>query len=352
MKKVLSLALAAVLGLTLAAPALAWENPFEDVPADFWAVEYIRQASEDGVIVGTGTDPETGRARFAPEEPLTAAQFAVITAGAFYGDRLDEAAGPWYAPFQRALENVGLTEGAGIRDWEQPMTRFQMAGVLRNIVRDKGVPLPDGAALEKAGGEIGDWEQVPEPYREAVALCYALELLSGVDETGAFAGEQTLTRAQAAAVYCRLAGAVRQEKGDPMQARLDQLAASIEEWKNFAGANSSYELYPGRLGTLFVGYRSGTPHGGSREMIFVRTDGSELDILELLPRYFMLGANYAEPREIRFSEDESRLTFVTPIREGKGGFGEPEEVKNWGDTLCTVDLASGTMESMKPLQAG
>lgn len=52
------------------------------------------------------------------------------------------------------------------------------------------------------------------------------------------------------------------------------------------------------------------------------------------------------------SEDESRLTFVTPAREGRGGFGEPEEVKDWGDTLCTVDLASGTMESMKPFQAG
>ncbi|MBR5391185.1 MAG: S-layer homology domain-containing protein [Clostridia bacterium] len=41
------------------------------------------------------------------------------------------------------------------------------------------------------------------PWWEAVSLTAAGGLLRGVDEKGTFAGENTLTRAQMATVYCR-----------------------------------------------------------------------------------------------------------------------------------------------------
>lgn len=350
MRRFSILALAMALAAALTVPAFAQEaSRFGDVPDSHWAAAAIRRANDDGVMVGTGALTEAGLARFEPDAELTSAQFAVIVTNAFYRD-IPEAAGPWYAPFRKAMEDAGWDEGAGIRDWTAPMTRYQMAAVLYNIAKDRGVPLPDGENLEAARGRIADWARVPEEYQTAVAASYALDLLSGVDGSGAFAGEQTLSRAQAAAVYVRLAGVIpedgREPDADPMQARLDQLIASVEEWNRITGGEAStYKLYPGSLGTVFAGRKAGVLHGGGVELFFVRTDGTTLDILNLLPSYFMYGANYASPSHIQVNGD--RLTFVTPVKEGDA---EANTEKDWGDTLCTVDLTSGTMVSMEPVQ--
>ena len=168
------------------------ESRFGDVPPDHWAAEAIGRANRDGAMVGTGSFLETGLARFEPDTSLTAAQFATIIAGAFYRDIPEVEGGPWYAPFQKVLEDAGLTEGADIRDWEVPMTRYQLAAVLYRFASDRELPLPDEGARAEAQGKIGDWAQVPDWYGEAVAACYAMGLLSGTDEAGSFGGEQTL----------------------------------------------------------------------------------------------------------------------------------------------------------------
>ena len=49
---------------------------------------------------------------------------------------------------------------------------------------------------------------MPERYRAAVALVYGLGVITGRDESGSFAGEQTMTRAEGATVYCRLSDKV------------------------------------------------------------------------------------------------------------------------------------------------
>lgn len=344
MKKILSFALAAALTVALSAPALAWESHFGDVPSNHWAAEAINRANDDGAMVGTGTFPETGLARFEPDADLTSAQFAVIVAGEFYRDIPDGVAGPWYAPFRQAMEDAGWDEGAGIQDWEAPMTRYQMAVVLYNIAEEQRVPLPDREGLEAARDRISDWTQIPEEYRQAVAVNYALGLLSGADESGAFAGDQSLTRAQAAVVYGKLKDALF-ASGGPMEQVLSERERQLAE----AGLTYEFTRYPGKMGTVYVEYQFGTSHGTACVMGYVDAEGRILDIGDLLPRYFTYGANYLSPSEITFSEDGTRLTFITPIKEGKGGYGEPEEIKDWGDTLCTVDLTAGTIVSMEPV---
>lgn len=335
MKKLLSAFLALALGVAPAVPAAAQDSPFTDVPSDHWAFAYIRQANEENIITGMGDGT------YLPDGALTAAQFAAIVIQAFYWRDLDlSLTGPWYAPYQKAAEDAGVMEGVGVEDWDAAMTRYQMARLLYNIALDKGIAEADADGLSAPGG----LEQIPEPYRQAVLSAYRLGLLSGMGD-GSFAGEQSLTRAQAAVIHSKLDSALLALQG-PMERVLDKAERRLAQaWLSY-----SFDRYPGPNGTAYVARQSGTPHGVSTTVRYVDRDGTVLDINDLLPNYFMYGPSYyLEPREIRFSGDGGKLTFITPVREGKGGMGGPEEVRDWGDTLCTVDLTAGIMESMTPL---
>lgn len=343
MKRILTLSLSLALAMGLTVPAFAEEPVFADMPADHWSAPYVQRAYEDGAIAGIYTEEGL---TFAPDDPLTAGQFAAIVTQAFCWRELDRSLyEPWYAPYQKTAEQAGLTEGAGIGDWEAPMTRYQMAAMLFRLAQARKVPLPEEEALAAAREKIADWDQVPEGYQEAVAASYALGLLSGIDTAGTFGGDQGLIRAQAAVVYAKLDDAVRAADG-PMEHALEARERELAR----GGLSYEFHRYPGPKGTVYVAAQLGAPHGGQVEMGCVDQAGQTLDIAALLPSYFMYGANYLSPSEIVFSEDGALLTFVTPIREGKGGFGEPEEVKDWGPTRCTVDLVSGTMASMEPLE--
>ncbi len=234
------------------------------------------------------------------------------------------------------------------------MTRYQMAAMLYDLVGAVELSLPDEDKLAAAPASIGDWDQVPEEYQRSVAAAYALGLLSGVDEAGTFVGTSTLTRAQAAAVLSRADAAALAADG-PMERALEKAERQMAVW-----GTPSYEFtrYPGPKGTVYVAVQLGTPHGSSTNMAYVYEDGSELSINSLLPNGYHLSgiSGYLDPTEIQFHEAGDKLTFVTPIEEGvpneHPGPDNPSmwlETRDWGPTRCTVDLVSGTMESMEPL---
>lgn len=353
-KRILSAALALALSLSLAAPAFAEEkSPFNDVPLDHWAIDAIRQAAEEYIV--SGMDYQN----FAPDDPLTAAQFVTIITRAFYWRELraiEKAEKEvredwtWYIHNRETAERAGLMEGVGVEDWDAPMTRYQMAVMLYNVVVDKELALPDKAVLEAV--EITDWDQIPEEFQEAVSTAYAMGLLSGMED-GSFAGDQTLTRAQAAVVFAKLDKAMEVKDG------LLERALDKEEryYTRYSFLSYSFSRYPGELGTACVATQGGLPHGAQTSMVFIYQDGSVLNIGALLPPGYRLSGigGYLNPSKIRFNETGDKLTFVTPIEEGipskpgDGSTGIWAEYKDWGPTLCTVDLISGTMESLEPL---
>ena len=135
-----------------------------------------------------------------------------------------------------------------------------------------------------------------------------------------------------------------------LQSPMERVLVEAEHQLAQSWLSYSFDRYPGPNGTAYVARQYGTPHGTATVIRYVDRDGTVLFINDLLPNYFMYGPSfYLEPREFQFSEDGGRLTFITPVKEGSGGQGEPEEIRDWGDTLCTVDLTAGTMESMVPL---
>ena len=55
-----------------------------------------------------------------------------------------------------------------------PITRLDMAQMLYRLLAALEVELPDAQTLEAARLAVGDWEAIPESYRQAVSVCYAL----------------------------------------------------------------------------------------------------------------------------------------------------------------------------------
>ena len=111
---------------------------------------------------------------------------------------------------------------------------------------------------------------------------------------------------------------------------------------------SGYETYECPTGTLLLTKYTGTPHGTETDMLFIHKSGEKLHIAGLLPDYPLKSSSF-NPREIHIDEFGERLTFVTNILEAVDT-GDPNlSAKEWGDTLCVVDLRNGKMLSMQPL---
>ena len=211
MKKPVSLLLSAALCVGLAAPAGASAvQHFSDVPATHWAYQQVERSYADGVMEGTGGDPAKGTGLFRPDTTLTMAQFITILGRGFYGPEvqaeLDRGnASPWYAPAQAVGTAHGLFAGtkAGM---EEPVSRYDMAMVMTNILRDKGFALPTQGEKAETQGEIGDFATIPAGYKDAVTTVFSLDIITGTDEQGTFAGDRSVDRAQAAVLYGRLKG--------------------------------------------------------------------------------------------------------------------------------------------------
>ncbi len=89
---------------------------------------------------------------------------------------------------------------------EEPVSRYDMAAVMTNILQDKGFALPTQGAMAETQGEIGDFATIPAHYQDAVTAVFSLDIITGTDEQGTFAGDRSVDRAQAAVLYGRLKG--------------------------------------------------------------------------------------------------------------------------------------------------
>ena len=207
MKRQLSrvlLALALLAGLL--SPALAADAGFTDVPASHWASAYIQKAYDAGWVHGMGGG------RYEPSGVLTRAQFLTMVTNAFFAQEMEQASAPegapWYAACWSVAQASGLHTGSsfqGLSDLPGQISRYDMAQVIVNTLSGQGISASAEAA-QAAQGDIRDWSGVPAAYRGAVSGAYALGILNG--RNGSFDGQATMTRAEAAAVLCRIDEAI------------------------------------------------------------------------------------------------------------------------------------------------
>ncbi len=165
--------------------------------AGHWAAEEIGVLAARGVISGY---PDGS---FRPEKPLTRAELAALLArflglkATAPGDAFgDVPPGAWYAGAVAAVREEGLMSGAGGKFRPHAtLTREELAAV---ALRVAGIGTRDLAPTFADAQMIAPWA------RQAVATAAAAGLMSGVGENR-FAPRAPVTRAQAAAILCRLA---------------------------------------------------------------------------------------------------------------------------------------------------
>ncbi|MBM6723349.1 S-layer homology domain-containing protein [Pseudoflavonifractor phocaeensis] len=171
---------------------------FTDVPEGAWYAQYVEKAAQAGLMGGTGDG------RFSPEETLSISQVVALCVrlhAQYYGNTVPESVdGPWYqGAYQYGLEQ-GLFNRSQLSSSiaNNPASRLQMVAWLDKAVPESQkqpihseVTIPDVAPTDPGGTEIYKW--------------YRAGILEG-DSDHRFNGRSSITRAETAAILCRLAG--------------------------------------------------------------------------------------------------------------------------------------------------
>ena len=209
MKKLLSAALALCLTLCLCAPAFAaqnsmdnfrrtaaYNNNFADVSASHWAAPSVKTCYEYGLMTGSGGG------KFTPGGTLTVAQALVMA------DRVHEiyATGgstlqngsPWYQPYVDYAIANGIIRAGDFTNYNAAISRADMAYIFANALPVSALPainavlsLPDVTVFT--------------PHADEIFLLYNAGVLTGNDSFGTFKPNDTISRAEAAAIISRVA---------------------------------------------------------------------------------------------------------------------------------------------------
>ena len=215
-KKFVPLLLVLMLCIGLFIPASAADAPasksaFADVPTSHWAYADIASMAAQKVVNGVGNG------KFDPDAPVKCAEFTTMVTRLLFTDELSKqpSAANWWTPGLEVLRQLGILDGtsllpfysAGVWDQgvaENAITRYDMAQIMYNTLRNRGMLMPTQAALYEAQTSIADFSDVPTEYKDAVTAMYATGCLTGVDSMGTFQGGNAMQRDQACVVLTRL----------------------------------------------------------------------------------------------------------------------------------------------------
>ena len=201
--------LAAVLAAgMLPVPGRALETePFEDVKETSWYAPYVMALHRQHVIEGMdGT-------HFGPSQPLTRAQLVTMLtpelgeeAMELYKNRKrfsDVAPGAWYAPYVNWASEQGWVSGYedGTFRPDRPLTRAEASVILIAYCTKTENPILSGRLPELE--EPKDEKEIPGWAADAVHKSLRAGLFRGYPD-GTFGPGRTITRAEIAAVLCRV----------------------------------------------------------------------------------------------------------------------------------------------------
>lgn len=214
-KKLAALVLMTALSASTVAAVPASAQTFSDVPSNHWAYQVINEISDQGLMVGTGTNV------FSPGTNLTRAEYTTIlyrlaetkSNGSLHDAQLNDVdADAWYA----GVAEWGVTNGIireinGNFQPNEPVTRELMADMTYRLIR---LDYPDAIELNSTDAGYADETAISSQYRSVVNVLTNNGLLSGRGDN-TFDPQGYLTRAEAAAMASRLMDiAEAQDPGD------------------------------------------------------------------------------------------------------------------------------------------
>jgi len=164
---------------------------YTDVEAGSWYADPAQVCYEVGLMTGTNTG-------FTPFGILTVGEVAAIAARmneAITGDPIPMATPkpgetlPWYFSYVKYLEDLGIN----VPDPTKQATRQEFVSILAAVVPEEML------------SPINTITTLPDTQDEAVLRFYNAGILTGVDNWGTFAANNSLTRAETAAMVARVA---------------------------------------------------------------------------------------------------------------------------------------------------
>ena len=215
MRKIIHITLILALLIGLCTPAFAVGKTFADVPTGNWAHSYIQRAADQGWVSGVGGG------KFTPNSHVTYAQFALMLSKALYTNDINSQpkGAQWWTAGCEVADRHGLfadTDMANRNGWNavagKPIEREQMAQMMYNALMDVGARLPSYEEYSEVALGINDIIDCDND--DAVAVCYAIGLLSGIGG-GYFGPHDPMTRAQAAVVLCKIYDVAQGTGGNP-----------------------------------------------------------------------------------------------------------------------------------------
>ena len=208
MKKIVNFLIIIAVVLSMIMPAYGANTAatsFSDVKSGQWFYKDVMLLTGKGIITGV-TKPVNGVGKYDPQGTVTLGQFLAISTRLVAAEYIKEVpnAKHWAeANYNAAVESglIGSGDFGGSAAWlNSPISREDMAYILVNIAKANGETLTVKSGIKN---NIGDYSQIAGMRREAVEKAYSNGLLVG-DNTGNFNPKKSLTRAEVAAVFCRV----------------------------------------------------------------------------------------------------------------------------------------------------
>lgn len=187
-----------------------------------WAKDYIEDAVSRGLFRGID---ETV---FSPDTTMTRAMFVTVlgrfakidvssrnSATLSFSDVPDDA---YYTPYVRWAVSVGIVNGMSADTFapDLPITREQMAKMVAGFAAATGVQFH---SVSESGTSFSDQAEISEWATDSVRTLQSTGILNGVagdDGSVHFLPQKTATRAECAAVFCRLHDAIVTDVDDSL----------------------------------------------------------------------------------------------------------------------------------------
>ncbi len=178
---------------------------FKDLSKTHWAYNDIMTLVNKGII--SGVKPVVnGVGEYAPNDTVSLGQFLAISTRLVMPDEIPDGVNGyhWAAPnYWAALDNRMISEfdfGSSDEELNAGISREDMAQILVKVAEVNGEYLKIKDGIEN---NIRDYKDISKDRAEAVKMAYSNGLLVG-DSNGNYNPKATLTRAEVAAVFCRV----------------------------------------------------------------------------------------------------------------------------------------------------
>ena len=177
---------------------------FSDLPSTHWAYNDVMTIANKGIISGT-TAPVNGVGTYDPNGTVTLGQFLAIATRLVASDKIVEGNhAHWAGGNYIAAVESGLIKGTDFSGSSEslnaPISRQDMAYILVNVAKVNGEDLNYIFGIEN---NISDLNTVSPTRTDAVKIAYSNGLLAGKGNNQ-FKPDDFLTRAEVAAVFCRV----------------------------------------------------------------------------------------------------------------------------------------------------